>query len=117
MLIAVHVDLHRLWLVVRELDANEARRIFAEQRPTAPFPSIFKREYGGYQASDDNEALFSELYYVGIIDIFQTYNLRKKLENSLKSLVAKNSGELSCVDPNFYCTRFIEYMNFITGVQ
>lgn len=96
-------------------DANEARRIFSEQRPVAPFPSVFKREYGGFQASDDNEALFSELYYIGIIDIFQTYNLRKKLENSLKSLVAKNSGELSCVDPSFYSTRFIEYMGFITG--
>lgn len=50
-----------------------------------------------------------KVYYIGIIDILQQYNLKKIGENYFKSLIF-NSNEISAVDPAKYAKRFVEYI-------
>jgi 1-phosphatidylinositol-4-phosphate 5-kinase len=78
--------------------------------------NCFRQHYGGIRSSDDHDKDFTEVYYLGIIDIFQTFNLRKRFEYSLKSLVAKSGPDsLSSVDPAFYTRRFNDYLHHICG--
>lgn len=49
------------------------------------------------------------LLFVGIIDILQDYNSRKKLESLLKSKI-QNEKTISVQDPDFYANRFWEFM-------
>jgi len=46
----------------------------------------FTRDQGGYQSTDQNNNPCNEIYFMGIIDILQPYNLRKIAEHSFKSL-------------------------------
>jgi len=57
-----------------------------------------------------------EVYYFGIIDILQQYNLRKKLEHSLKSMAVGCPEELSCIDPPRYSCRFNRFLKSIIVV-
>jgi len=45
--------------------------------------------------------------HFGIIDYFQTYTLKKKLESTLKGAIAKNP---SSVKPEVYADRFVKTM-------
>ncbi|KAK9289974.1 hypothetical protein L1049_008136 [Liquidambar formosana] len=47
--------------------------------------------------------------YLGIIDILQEYNMRKKIEHTYKSLQF-DSLSISAVDPTFYSQRFLEFI-------
>lgn len=51
----------------------------------------------------------NSLYFIGIIDILQKYNTKKKLEHGIKS-VAYNPNEISAVDPTHYAKRFYKFM-------
>jgi len=53
------------------------------------------------------------MYYVGIIDILQPYNIRKQLENVFKGLFVAD-GTMSCVPPDQYSRRFRQYVSKIT---
>lgn len=53
-----------------------------------------------------------ETYYVGIIDILQKYNGRKRAETLLKG-IAENSSQISCIKPTDYANRFIAFMSWI----
>ncbi|KAK4345551.1 hypothetical protein RND71_035727 [Anisodus tanguticus] len=61
----------------------------------------------------DETRVFLEVYdvvlYVGIIDILQEYNLRKKIEHAYKS-VQFDSMSISVVEPTFYSQRFLEFI-------
>ena len=50
-------------------------------------------------------------YHVGIIDFLQYYNLTKRAEHCNKSgcFNKSKSKGLSCVEPDFYARRFIEF--------
>lgn len=50
-----------------------------------------------------------ELYFMSIIDIFQQWNMKKKMENSFKSLLYE-SGQLSAVAPSVYRERFLKFI-------
>ena len=50
-----------------------------------------------------------EVYYMGIIDILQQYDLRKRGENALRR-VYQPVGGISAVSPVDYARRFVEYM-------
>jgi|TARA_B100001250_G_scaffold2958_1_gene2536 1-phosphatidylinositol-4-phosphate 5-kinase len=56
-----------------------------------------------------------ELYYLGIIDILQKYNVRKHLETDLNILTRglKHYKECSCVSPNEYRDRFLKFLRRI----
>ena len=54
------------------------------------------------------------LYYMGIIDTLQVYNLSKKLENFAKVYILRDDANgISCVEPKKYQKRFINYMKHI----
>mmetsp|Transcript_7887 Transcript_7887/g.11927 ORF Transcript_7887/g.11927 Transcript_7887/m.11927 type:complete len:686 (-) Transcript_7887:127-2184(-) len=50
-----------------------------------------------------------EVYYMGIIDILQEYNMRKHAETAVKSL-RQNRSNISCVDPELYANRFLSFL-------
>ena len=49
------------------------------------------------------------MYYLGVIDILQQYDLRKRGENALRR-VYQPVGGISAVSPEDYARRFVEYM-------
>lgn len=49
------------------------------------------------------------LLFVGIIDILQSYRLKKKVEHSLKSMVI-DGDTVSVHRPSFYASRFIHFI-------
>lgn len=51
-----------------------------------------------------------EIYYVGIIDILQQYNLSKRAENFFKGFTS-DRDQISAVDAKKYAARFIAFMN------
>jgi hypothetical protein len=68
-----------------------------------PFSSF--RSFDGGLESEARD----EVYYIGIIDILQEYNTKKKMETSFKSItVAKDA--LSSVDPEHYKSRFDNFI-------
>ena len=46
-------------------------------------------------------------YYLSIIDYFQVYNLKKRLEHTFKSLKSK---EMSVIPPKQYADRFYKFV-------
>lgn len=69
--------------------------------------SIFQRDRGGLASSSSHE-----IYFLGIIDILQPYNARKRLETGFKGLVY-DVNTISAVDPATYATRFLHFMENI----
>lgn len=69
---------------------------------------IFKAKPNNEEASPSLIQL-NEKYEMGvnIIDFFQVFNERKKLENKFKSFFFK---EISSVDPLSYANRMLEFM-------
>ena len=49
----------------------------------------------------------NEVYYLGIIDILQRYNARKKVEHGVKALT-HDANAVSCAPPSFYAERFLK---------
>jgi len=58
---------------------------------------------------DKFQGLNGNIYFMGIIDILQKYNARKKFETAFKSISA-DVHEISCVDPQAYGRRFLSFM-------
>ncbi|CAG2211884.1 PIP5K [Mytilus edulis] len=50
------------------------------------------------------------LIFLGIIDILQSYRLKKKLEHTMKSIVI-DGDSISVHRPSFYCQRFQDFMS------
>ena len=50
------------------------------------------------------------LIFLGIIDILQSYRLKKKLEHTMKAIVI-DGDSISVHRPNFYCQRFQDFMS------
>lgn len=72
-------------------------------------PSIFKSETGGFRSTDENNLPLDSIYYLGIIDILQPYNIRKKVEHAIKS-ITESSTDISCVEPKTYSNRFQSFI-------
>lgn len=65
------------------------------------------------EVSGTSEAELFEVYdvvlYLGIIDILQEYNMRKKIEHAYKS-VRHDPMSISVADPKFYSKRFFNFL-------
>ncbi|KAK3750585.1 hypothetical protein QZH41_018192, partial [Actinostola sp. cb2023] len=67
-----------------------------------------ERPYGGIPARNaKGERL---LLFIGIIDILQSYRLKKKLEHGWKSMI-HDGDTVSVHRPSFYSRRFLEFMS------
>ena len=57
-------------------------------------------------------------YILSIIDYFQSYNIKKKLESTYKvGIKGKDEETISCVDPDLYSNRFVKFMTKISGYK
>lgn len=68
---------------------------------------------------DSDEVEVFEVYdvilYLGIIDILQDYNLKKKFEHAYKSLHF-DPMSISAVEPKLYSKRFINFLERVFPV-
>ncbi|KAL6078191.1 Phosphatidylinositol-4-phosphate 5-kinase [Balamuthia mandrillaris] len=69
----------------------------------------FTQDQGGFQSTDKNNNPANEIYFMGIIDILQPYNIRKRVEHTFKAL-RYDGDSISAVHPKLYASRFKEYM-------
>lgn len=74
-----------------------------------PPPTSSLADGGGIAGVDAGSDPSDEIYYLGIIDMLQVYDLRKRGETVLKSWIHPVSG-LSAVSPAAYATRFIGFI-------
>ncbi len=51
------------------------------------------------------------IYYMGVIDFLQPWNVKKRLERDLKGLIGYDKTAISCVAPTDYATRFLSFIN------
>jgi hypothetical protein len=77
--------------------------------------SSFHREFGGVV----QEGPYPKVYFIGIIDMLTAWTPAKKIANFCKTTLWDES-ELSTVNPEYYATRFLDYMHQLwvpTGMQ
>lgn len=55
---------------------------------------------------------YDAVLFMGIIDILQEYNVKKKLEHAFKSL-RYNPLEISVVEPKLYAKRFNNFLKTV----
>lgn len=53
------------------------------------------------------------VFYLGLIDFLQPWTTRKLFERELKGLVGYNKHLISCVNPQLYASRFLEFVDSI----
>jgi len=56
-----------------------------------------------------------KIYFMGIIDILQQYNARKRVETSYRRMESRKGLEPSCVSPHDYAERFIQFFDEYSG--
>jgi len=56
-----------------------------------------------------------KIYYMGIIDILQQYNARKRIETAYRRLENRKGLEPSCVSPVAYADRFVNFFDEYSG--
>ncbi|KAJ1906590.1 Phosphatidylinositol-4-phosphate 5-kinase [Coemansia sp. IMI 209127] len=71
--------------------------------------SIFYREDGGILSSDPADNPGPLIYYLGVIDILTPYNLVKRTEHIVKSVV-HDSSQISAINPRKYGLRFLRFV-------
>jgi 1-phosphatidylinositol-4-phosphate 5-kinase len=53
----------------------------------------------------------NKIYYMGIIDILQQYNARKRVETTYRKVEVHGQAEPSCVSPDDYADRFVKFFD------
>lgn len=77
-----------------------------------PTPSASSEQEHSYANQDGLSAYVIEgpsTFYLGIIDIFQNWNLAKKVEHCAKRTFQCTGMGISAVDPELYCDRFVKF--------
>ena len=76
---------------------------------TQPPPGPSAADGGGIGGVESDGRPSDEVYYLGVIDILQQYDLRKRGETLVKSFLHPARG-LSSVPPDAYARRFVEFV-------
>merc|ERR1719215_553405 len=63
---------------------------------------------------DDSERPRDKIFFVGIIDILQQFNSRKRVEAKFRYLQTRSRESPSCVHPQLYADRFITFFDEYT---
>jgi 1-phosphatidylinositol-4-phosphate 5-kinase len=71
--------------------------------------NCFQRDDGGLRSFSDEEGPKSHLYFLGIIDILQEFNAKKRFESTYKG-IRFNKKAISAVSSKEYGARFLDYM-------
>ena len=80
----------------------------------AGWQSAWSMDLGGVRGMNGDFTPRAEIYYMGVIDILQEYNAKKRAEHTLKSFTA-DSSKISAVDPSFYAERFLDWLQTHVG--
>jgi len=80
----------------------------------AGWQSAWSMDLGGVRGMNGDFTPRAEIYYMGVIDILQEYNAKKRAEHTLKSFTA-DSSKISAVDPSFYAERFLDWLQAHVG--
>ena len=75
--------------------------------------SIFQQFEGGIAGHTCDGTFNGELYYIGIVDMLQTYTIQKKMERNLKRVAGKKADGISSMNSESYRERM---MNFLRGI-
>jgi 1-phosphatidylinositol-4-phosphate 5-kinase len=51
------------------------------------------------------------IYYMGLIDFLQPWTARKVAEKQLKGMLGYDTSAISCVDPDEYASRFLDFID------
>ncbi|EGC35864.1 hypothetical protein DICPUDRAFT_97761 [Dictyostelium purpureum] len=78
---------------------------FSPQPPSLSTSNIIYR-------SNTEESDGGIVYYLGLIDILTTYNLKKRGENAIKGMLFDRT-QISAINPKDYQSRFIKYIESI----
>ncbi|CUG64347.1 phosphatidylinositol-4-phosphate 5-kinase, putative [Bodo saltans] len=70
----------------------------------------FTADQGGMLSHDEVNGR-REIYYIGIIDILQEYNLWKRSETLVMGIRRRSLHQISSVPPNEYASRFLSFMS------
>ncbi|PFH38726.1 hypothetical protein BESB_010680 [Besnoitia besnoiti] len=73
--------------------------------PSEPHVPFFQSDFGGMWSPNK-----SKLYYVGMIDVLTYWSTRKKLEHAFKTVQTGDPKGISCVSPDYYAERFMDFM-------
>lgn len=60
--------------------------------------------------------VYDVVLYLGIIDILQEYNMKKKLEHTYKSLKF-DPMSISAIEPKIYSKRFLSFLEKVFPVE
>jgi len=67
-----------------------------------------------YQTAKSIQYYDGKVFYMGIIDVLQKFDLRKRLESKLRRLQGSGWQDASCVPPQLYADRFIRFFDQYT---
>lgn len=81
---------------------------------SAPFrkQSLFRSYDGGFRSTSSQGAPRPEMYFVGIIDFLQPFNIRKQVEQKVKThlLAGGDALQISVLQPDLYAERLFEFV-------
>nr|XP_043628075.1 phosphatidylinositol 4-phosphate 5-kinase 7-like [Erigeron canadensis]XP_043628076.1 phosphatidylinositol 4-phosphate 5-kinase 7-like [Erigeron canadensis] len=77
------------------MPAQANRKVYSKDETSSTGPELFE--------------VYDVVLYLGIIDILQIYNMRKKIEHAYKSR-RHDPKSVSVADPQFYSKRFINHL-------
>ena len=73
-----------------------------------PIPMMYKGPDGVEQPCE------GKIFYMGIIDILQQYNVRKRFEARYRRVQGSGWQDASCVHPDLYAERFLKFFDEYT---
>ncbi|ORC93710.1 putative phosphatidylinositol-4-phosphate 5-kinase-like [Trypanosoma theileri] len=98
--------------VFSEQQMNATTSMYGVTQPEVAIDGrCFTSDQGG-MLSTEQPGTQREIYYIGIIDILQEYNVRKRLETLVIGSL-KDREKISSVPPREYASRFLSFMSSI----
>ncbi len=93
---------------------NDLKTVLSENDEMSPLqshsnPYTSRDDFGIVSVSGESK----EIYFAGVIDILQLYNTRKWGETIMRKAIGNNEHAISCVHPETYAKRFVEFMHKI----
>jgi len=77
-------------------------------------PSLWGSFHNGFQSGEPGS---KEVYFLGIIDILQEFNMKKRAEHVMRVAKGDDGTQISCVSPEDYAQRFTTFlMNHVNEV-